>query len=193
MVVLAVVIGGCGSSGSSPPTRRSPPDSSATRKPAASIVGRWQLSRTCGALLHGLQAAHLRPLAPGVTGEFFPQASPRQLARKHPICEGAGSQRHSHFFTADGRFGSLDQAEKPVDDGTYRLIDDHTVSIGSDRRVTFRYRVVGGNRLELTPVISGAQRRSALAHPLRFSAAGWAVSVAYTGRGWKRVACGGWC
>lgn len=45
-------------------------------------------------------------------------SSPDQIADpKHP-CQGAVPQMHSHFFTADGKFGSKDQQGDQVDDGT---------------------------------------------------------------------------
>jgi len=45
----------------------------------------------------------------------------------------------------------------------------------------------------LSPVLTKAMLRQALAHPQKFSAAFWAVSVAYAGSTWKRVPCQSWC
>ena len=59
--------------------------------------------------------------------------------------------------------------------------------------VTFHYRILHGNTLMLTPVLTKAMLRQALADPQKFSAAGWAVSVAYAGYTWKRVRCQSWC
>ena len=45
----------------------------------------------------------------------------------------------------------------------------------------------------LSPVLTKAMLRQALAHPQKFSTALWAVSVAYAGHTWKRVPCQNWC
>jgi hypothetical protein len=57
----------------------------------------------------------------------------------------------------------------------------------------FRFRILNGRQLMLTPVLTTAMVQSALAHPSMFSAAGWAVSVAYAGHTSKRVPCKAWC
>jgi hypothetical protein len=40
-------------------------------------------------------------------------------------------EEHSHFFTADGQFGSLDAEGNQVDASTYVIVDQDTLSIGS--------------------------------------------------------------
>jgi hypothetical protein len=160
----------------------------ATRTAAVSIVGTWRTHRTCQGLLQALRRAHLRPVAAAVVGDYFPGQSPRQLARKRDLCRGARPQLHSHFFTPDGRFGSLDEHGQQVDDGRYRAGDAGTIHIGNaDTGATFHYHIVHGRSLTLVPVITTRMRRRALAHPFRFSPAGWAVAVAYTGHTWTRV------
>jgi hypothetical protein len=162
----------------------------------APFFGRWQTIRTCSGLVQALRNANLRPLAPGVVGDYFPNQTPQQLARKRHLCRGAKPQRHSHFFTRDGLFGSLDQFGQQVDDGTYHIIGARTVHIGNpDVGARFHYQVRpadDGKVLALQPVITRRMRDDALAHPLDFSAAGWAVAVAYTPHKWKRVPCP-WC
>jgi hypothetical protein len=70
--------------------------------------------------------------------------SPDQIADpKHP-CQGAVPQMHSHFFTADGQFGSKDHQGDQVDDGTYKIVDDRTFVVSKEfPDVTFHYRVTG--------------------------------------------------
>lgn len=46
-----------------------------------------------------------------LVGDFFPDQTPKQVARKGDVCQGAEPRQHSHFFTTDGQFGSLDQTE----------------------------------------------------------------------------------
>src|SRR5215467_631806 len=83
---------------------------------------------------------------------------------------------------------------RQVDNGPYRIINNNTVYIGSPASgATFHYRILHGDTLMLSPVLTKAMLRQALAHPQKFSAALWAVSVAYAGHTWKRVPCQSWC
>jgi hypothetical protein len=154
------------------------------------LVGRWERVTTCQELVGALQKAGLGATAPAmISGNGFVAGTPKQLARKANICSGAVPRRHSHFFTAAGQFGSVDYGGRQVDEGSYRIVKPGTVRIGEG---TFRF-VISGKTLRLTPVISAALKRKALAHPLQFSTAGWMVAVAFPAHGWKRVACAGWC
>jgi hypothetical protein len=155
----------------------------------APIVGRWQQSHTCDELVSALNALGLGTLAPGTVGDYFPDQTPEELAAKPDICSGAVPQLHSHFFTASGLFGSLDQFQNQVDDGTYVIVDSNTFMIGD---ATWDYSVQSNN-LNLTPIITDKQRREALRHPWDFTTAGWMVAVAYPGTKWAGVACQGWC
>ena len=201
LLTLLVLTAGCSAS---EPTAKPAPDKT-TAKPAskkttaapttasspAAIVGRWEQVHTCRQLVTALNQAGLQPVAPAVAGDYFPGTSPQQLAKKAILCKGATPQRHSHFFTEDGQFGSLDQGGNQVDDGTYQVLNDHVLRIGPDAQ--FRYRISGGKTLRLHPLIRAADRRKALAHPLEFSKAGWQVAVSYDGLEWRRVPCQGWC
>ena len=161
-----------------------------------SIVGRWQRTLTCQEVVAALKKAGLGALAQyawqGQTSSTgissFKPGSPKPTAA-HP-CAGAIARRHSHFFNAQGQFGSLDWLGGQVDDGPYKVIDDKTVRIGT---VTFKFRISNGTTLRLTPVLTKAMIRQTLAHPAKFSAAFWAVAVADPGHSWKRVPCKQWC
>jgi hypothetical protein len=165
--------------------------------PKAPFVGRWETTKTCSGVVQALKRTRLLRLAPGVVGDFFPGETPQQLARKRHLCRGAALQRHSHVFTRDGLFGSVNQTGEQVDDGRYQVIDARTFHIGNpDTAASFHYRVentAGGKALALRSVITRRMRRKALAHPLQFSPAGWAVAVAYTGHTWEQVPCKRWC
>lgn len=79
-----------------------------------------------------------------------------------------------------------------VDGGTYTLIDARTFRIDNgDFDVNYHFHIVG-KVLRLYPVITDAMRQEALAHPLDFTAASWAVTVSYVGLPWHRAECG-WC
>jgi hypothetical protein len=155
---------------------------------------------TCQQLVSDLDKAGLGPLAPyawlgqtsstGLTS--FAPGSPKPT-HAHP-CAGALDRDHSHFFSQAGQFGSLDWLGGQVDNGPYRIISNDTVYIGSPPiAATFHYRILNGNTLMLSPVLTKTMVRQALADPQKFSAAFWAVSVAYPGSTWTRVPCQNWC
>ena len=157
------------------------------------LVGRWQKVTTCQQFVQSLRQFGLGKLAPAmIAGNGLVTGTPAQIAAKANICEGAVPRVHSHFFTRNGEFGSLDWNRKQVDDGGYKLINASSFRIGP--RAVFRYRIVDGKRLRLTPVLTTAAKQKALADPLAFSEAGWMVAVSLpAGGAWKRVPCAGWC
>jgi hypothetical protein len=163
------------------------PASVAISTNSSPLVGRWSATRTCQGIVDGLRQNGLLAVAPSVAADYFPSQTPAALARKSDICSGAKSQLHSHFFTTSGKFGSLDQNGKQVDDGTYHLLSSTTVRINDG---AFRFRIVG-KFLSLTPLLTPAEKQRALARPLQFNTAGWMVAVAYPGHTWKRVRCRG--
>jgi hypothetical protein len=192
-LVVAVLATGCGSDDSETANAPSPTPEATSSPRAASIVGRWEVRRTCQGMLEALDQAGLREIAPSVVGGYFPGKKPQQLARKAEVCQGAKPQQHWHFFTDDGQFGSLDQHEEQVDDAAYRVVDDRTLRLDLEfGEETYRYRVAG-EELTLEPLIPSRSKREALANPLEFSPAGHMAAVAYTGHAWKRVDCDGWC
>jgi hypothetical protein len=163
--------------------------------PRSPLVGRWERVTSCQELVTNLKRAGLAVIAPyawasqtSSTGEgsFKPGSPEPSMARP---CSGAVPRLHSHFFGASGRFGSLDWRGGQVDDGPYRIVNSNTVRIGSSPGATFHFRILNGNRLMLTPVLTRAMIRKAVAHPRQFSTAFWAVSVAYAGHTWKRAPC----
>jgi hypothetical protein len=159
---------------------------------APALVGRWQMLTTCSTIVRSLRSYGLEKLAPAmVAGNGLVDGTPAELAAKPILCKGAVPRVHSHFFTATGSFGSLDWNRQPVDDGNFAIIDGRSFRIGKS---VFRYRILDGKRLLLTPVLTAAAKKKALAHPLGFSEAGWMVAVSMpAGGGWKRVPCAGWC
>jgi hypothetical protein len=204
LVSAMALLMGCNSEDSAGPkaneseasSHASPGPTDSGDAPAGGIVGRWERVLTCRELTSELTKAGLGPLASyawlGQTsstgqGSFTP-GSPKPT-KGHP-CVGALPRKHSHFFDATGRFGSLDWLGGQVDDGTYVLVDDTTLRIG---QVAFHFRVVNDDTLLLRPVLTKVMLREARARPQEFSDAGWAVSVAYAGHPWKRVPCGDWC
>ncbi len=108
---------------------------------------------------------------PGVT-------RPDQIANRSSPCKGAVPRKHSHFFTKDRKFGSLDWNGEPVDDGTYRLVSKGTVVISKEfPNVTLHYRI-SGRTISFAPVL--------LEGCSTFRCA-WAISMAYPGKSWQRA------
>jgi hypothetical protein len=156
------------------------------------LVGQWQRVTTCKELVADVKRAGLGATVAQAwvgqtssTGESsFKPGSPKPT-RDHP-CTGAIARVHSHFFTASGMFGSLDWLGGQVDDGPYRVVNPTTVKINA---VSFRFTIKNGNTLSLSPILTKAMIRTAVAHPAQFSPAFWAVTVASVGHTWKRVPC----
>jgi len=125
---------GCGSpADSASPTGTRSSSAASSTAPATSsseLVGRWELEQSCDELIDALHAADLDAVLPSMLQDWFPDSTPAELARKTKPCQGATPRPHSHFFTEDGQFGSVDEAGQQVDDGPYQVLDDHTVRIG---------------------------------------------------------------
>jgi hypothetical protein len=112
-------------------------------RPVSSLVGEWKGEARCELIVDALRAAGFENsivdnivsngLLPGVT-------SVDQVGDARHLCRSAVVREHSHFFTADGSFGSYDWNHRQVDDGTYRIVDADTVTIGE---ASFDYRIVG--------------------------------------------------
>jgi len=194
LIPLLLVGCGGGESESAKPSGQTSVASTDTTIPTTTaqteaLVGRWEHVNECPQLTKALAEEGLATIAPSVAGDYFPNSTPRQLAKKDDVCDGAEGFVHSHFFTDSGTFGSLTEDLEQVDDGPYEILDGGRVRIGD---VVFRYEIEG-DELSLSPVITPAMKKEALAQPLEFSDAGWSVAVSYPGQVWKRVDCSGWC
>ena len=154
--------------------------SAATSTPAAALIGEWERDTRCEEIVQRLSVAGLVKSIPDVAAAFVPgTSSGADLVDPSKPCTGAVPVRHSHFFTAAGRFGSRDQNGQDVDDGTYRLVGDDTFIISKEfPNVTFQY-VVTDDSIMFTPVIPDCR-------PDCFEAT-WSVTVAYEGLPWARV------
>jgi hypothetical protein len=136
---------------------------------------------TCTELVTALTQAGLKKFVlESVAGNsFIPGVtSPDQIANPARPCKGAVSRKHSHFFTKDRKFGSLDWRGETVDDGTYRLVNNRTFVIFKEfPKVTFHFRI-RGNTITFAPVIARGCATFRCA---------WAISMAYPGKSWQRV------
>ncbi len=201
LICLSPFAVGCGSDGAESAAEETsaaatvaPTNSTATTSAAvATLEGRWERVNECPQLVKAFEEAGLAELAPSFAGDYFPEATPKELAKKADLCKGAQPFVHSHFFTDRGQFGSLTEDLEQVDDGTYEVTEDGSVVISKEfPDVTFHYEVEG-DTLAMTPVLTEAMKEEALANPLDFTPAGWSITMSYPAQTWKRVDCEGWC
>jgi hypothetical protein len=197
IAVIAVIAAACsGSTASVPPSSApsivaSTPSAHPSGAPistgspaagsSAAIVGEWVGVHDCGHIVSMLEAAKLdefvlesvvgNGLIPGVD-------TPAQVEDPAHPCVGAVQQRHSHFLTKDGQFGSKDFTASQVDDGTWKIEGDKLVI--NDQPFGFK---IAGDELTLTPPkvdISNCADKAC-----RFKAA-WVLMVAMPGQTWTR-------
>lgn len=146
------------------------------------LVGEWERETTCAELVQALRDAGMNELVDEfVAGNGFVPGigvdDPEQID-VHKPCNGAVPRIHSHFFTADGEFGSRDWRGARVDDGTFRADGRRLVISKEFPDVTFGYRI-DGDTLRLDPDLD-------LRGCTTFRC-GWSVAVAYPGKAWTRI------
>lgn len=154
-------------------TPESTPTTSATGVPVSPLVGTWQRVSSCASFVQAFKEAGLIDLAPEwlVGGGYF--TSLDQID-KTDLCKGATEVLHSHFFTANGGFGSRDEMGRQVDDGSYRIVDDHTITFLPSGDVTVHFNIEGDTLMfeVVVPDPCVASCRQATA---------WALSAFYPG------------
>jgi len=184
---------GCGDEGSgrttSPSTAAGTQTAAAAAQPAP-LVGEWQRLTTCAEYVRALRHAGFGAMAlEAAAGNGFIPGVERVEDIKDPAhpCEGALPRKHSHFFTENGMFGSLDSEGNQVDDGSYETVGADTLVMpyrfeeGAPIEITFRY-AIAGDTIKFQPKIPSpcSTRRCR-------EAAAWGVSVALPGKPWTRV------
>lgn len=94
------------------------------------IIGSWHRAQTCEELLATFTAAGLAETHSGwLQGNFYGGEPGPESG--DPCAGAAGPLEHSHWFTADGGFGSHDQNGEEVDGGDFALVDEDTLSFPS--------------------------------------------------------------
>jgi hypothetical protein len=183
LVCLAVLIlAACGPNEDNPSvapsTASTSASPSATTAPASTLVGEWQRLQKCSELESVLMKAGLHDaLLEFVAGDGWIPGVTKVSDIKDPAhpCIGSVDRKHSHFFTADGEFGSRDANGQQVDEGTYELVGDAFVING----VTFHYVITDNDTLSISPDTPKCA-------PSCFEA-GWSIAVAYPGYPWHRI------
>ena len=146
----------------------------------ASIVGEWVGVIDCDQVVSLLKGAKLDDLAAAsvVDAGLVPGIdTPAQLKDPTHPCVGASDQHFSHFFAADGSFGSKNGRALQVDTGTWTLQDGKVVI--NDQ--PFGFSVVG-DQLTLTPPPVEASCKTVKCR----TAAAWAIVVAMQGSTWTK-------
>ena len=149
------------------------PTTSATEVPVSPLVGTWQRVNSCASFVQAFKEAGIIDLAPEwlVGGGYF--TSLDQIDNTD-LCKGATEVLHSHFCTADGKFGSRDEKGRQVDDGRYKMVDDRTFTFLPGGDVTVHFNIEGDTlRFEVVvpdPCVGNCREATA-----------WALSAFYPG------------
>jgi hypothetical protein len=186
MTALSMAVAGCGESEPEPiaasPRAEAPSVDPSVAQPSTQahpLVGEWAQDLRCEEMVASLLDADQELLLKdAVWGSFFwpePGTIEEFRFRASDPCRGAEPRPHSHFFTVDGSFGSLDENGEQVDDGDYQLQGESKVVINGS---TFRYEIKGDS-LTLDPVLPTCSDC--------FEAM-WMIAVASPARAWERVA-----
>jgi hypothetical protein len=99
---------------------------------AADLAGTWTRTQDCETMLAAFEEAGLIPSqAIWITGNWVGDP-PDVDADLGDLCADARpAEEHSHYFTADGEFGSYDADGEQVDSGDYAVVDADTISFPS--------------------------------------------------------------
>jgi hypothetical protein len=151
-------------------------------KPASHpLVGEWLGVHTCSRIMEIMTAAGMRGqglLNAAESGSIPGVTTVDQIPDPARPCRGEVDVAHSHFFAADGLFGSRDQDGQQVDDGFWRLVDIDTFTING---TPFDFRV-DGDELRMEAVDVGT-----CPDPTAWCPEAWKLMVAMPGMTWIRA------
>jgi hypothetical protein len=157
------------------------------------IVGDWRRKRTCEEYVSRLKQAGLADQIPShqeLLAEFGAGDADQGSQDPADPCKGVnGRLAHDHIFYRDGLFRSVDQNGNFVDDGHYRLPNDHTIVFPphdeSIPPVTAHFRFSDHlNTVTFDLVLPENLDECSKACRETY---GWAVSVFFSGLPWHRV------
>ena len=196
-VVVTLMLAGCSgarpasaplSTTGSTPVSPSVLGETASASPAASsspIVGEWVRTASCDeALAAFVQAGLIDQVPDWVIGNYVGEGA--SAAPGKECANAKAAVPHSHFFTAEGRFGSRDENGQDVDDGDYQVVDADTLSFPSAARdfgysgdVLVDYSVAGNEVTFSVKVPTPCDAECRVAY-------GWALSAFFGPRPFER-------
>lgn len=192
ILVLAVALAMCVTTGCGSDDNKSAPTTTnavTSQPPVPALIGTWTRVTTCEeAVERQMQAGFPDRAFDNIPGQFLPDIeSTTEISDPSHPCVGAVPVEHSHFFTEDGAFGSLDAGGEQVDDGTFEIVDDNTFVIPyvfDDEAIDIEFDyAVTGDSITFEPRLPADCTSDRCQE-----AASWAVSVAYAGLTWERTA-----
>ena len=196
---MMLVLSACGSaastaSGAPATTPTAAPETTApsatvaiTQRPAAdsAVIGTWVRTQSCEEALAAFEAAGLEDqTGDWIVGNWVGEGETRARGEE---CDGARPpEEHSHFFTEDWMFGSLDAAGDQVDFGDFDLVDEDTLSFAShsqefgyDGDILLDYAVDGDTATFTVDIPSTCEDACRVAHA-------WALSAFFDAEEWTR-------
>ena len=148
------------------------------------IVGNWVRDNRCEDQLSELLAAGFADMvAWWVVGNWWGEGAVKPEGEE---CTSTIPEEHSHFFTADGRFGSRDKDKFQVDGGDFVLVDEKTLAFPShsaefayDGDILVDFMVDGDTATFTVLVPATCEGPCRMAH-------GWAISAFFGPEPWNR-------
>jgi hypothetical protein len=152
------------------------------------LVGTWTRMHDCQTMLAAFEEAGLAEShAVWIIGNWVGDPKDVEADPNNLCAEARPPEEHSHFFTADGQFGSLDAEGNQVDGGDYALVDNDTLSFAShstefgyDGDILVDYVVSGDSAVFEVHVPPECDDRCLEAHA-------WALSAFFGPDPWNRT------
>jgi hypothetical protein len=154
---------------------------------ASALVGTWTRTQDCATMLTAFEAAGLAEShAEWVVGNWVGDPAEVEWDPEDICATARGPEAHSHFFTADGEFGSLDAQGDIADGGDYAVVDEdtlrfpsHSTEFGYDGDILVDYVVTEDTAEFEVQMPTNCDRSCLEAHA-------WALSAFYAADPWTR-------
>jgi hypothetical protein len=131
-LILATGCAGPAATSSAGASASSLTESAAPSESASPLVGQWSRIQDCEGMLAAFTEAGIaKSHAVWIVGNWVGDPKDVEVDPDDLCADARPAEAHSHFFTADGTFGSYDADGEQVDDGDYMIVDSDTVSFPS--------------------------------------------------------------
>jgi len=156
--------------------------------PASALVGTWTRTQSCNQMLEAFEEAGMAEFhAEWIVGNWVGDPAEVEWDPANICANARGAETHSHFFTAEGKFGSLDAQGDIADGGDYAVVDEDTVSFpshstefGYDGDIIVHYIVSGDSADFQVQIPSECDDACLDAHA-------WALSAFFQANRWTRT------